>query len=138
MLLFLSFVNLSFVLQVAWVLSECYDASRFFFVWNNFKSLLNDFLCSFCTSSACDDIDFLIWCCMWWSCRHDLDLHVSQHRYSTERSSSHRLWSFNDLCHSILSKLCLNLVFSKISSCILILWNKYYLQKSFMLSFRNL
>ena len=63
---------------------------------------------------------------------------MSQHRCSTERSSFCRLWSFDDLCHSISDRLCLNLAFNKISSCILILWSKYYLQKSFMLSFRSL
>ena len=138
MLFFLSFVDLNFVFQVVWVFSEYYDAFRSSFVWDSSELLLNNFLCSFCTLSACDNINFLIWHCMWWFCRHDLNLHMSQCRCSTEKSSFCRLWSFNNLCHSILNRLCLNLAFSRISSCILIFWNKYCLQKSFMLSLRNL
>ena len=121
MLLFLSFVNLSFVLQVTWMLSECYSAFRSFSVWDSFKSLLSDFLHSSCTLLTCDDIDSLIWHCMWWSCKHDLDFHVSQHRCNTKKYNFYKLWSFDDLCYSISNKLYLNLAFNKISSCILIL-----------------
>ena len=87
-LLSLSFVNLSFVLQVAWVLSECYNAFRSSSVWDSSELLLNDFLHSSHTLLTCDDINFLIWCCMWWSCKHDLDFHASQHKCSIKKMIS--------------------------------------------------